>query len=139
MRPLKWRAFYKAHSKIYPVLLINFEFASGLPYTVVLNAPLNVPTIIPISDIELMQFTGLKDKSGKDIYEDDVVIWCDGQYAIKFSTIEGTWILKDDRDDWECPSLYAISSPKQSRIMVIGHIYENPELVETSNETRRGD
>lgn len=76
-----------------------------------------------------MQFTGKTDKNRKKIYEDDIVLWCGGQYTIKFSDIEGTWILKDDRDDWECPSLYAISSPQQSRIEVISNIYEHPEMV----------
>jgi uncharacterized phage protein (TIGR01671 family) len=81
-----------------------------------------------------MWCTGKVDKNGKEIYGGDIVIWWDGQYTITFSDVEGTWILKDDRDDWECPSLYGISSPEQSRIEVIGNIYENPEF---APETKR--
>ena len=79
-------------------------------------------------DMELMQFTGLLDKNGKDIYEGDIVIWDGGQYTVAFSEVEGSWILKDDRDDWECPSLYGVSSPAQSRIEIIGNIYEKPKV-----------
>ncbi len=78
----------------------------------------------------LMQYTGLRDKNDRQIYEHDVVIWDGGQYTVIFSETEGAWILKDDRADWECPSLYGVSSPKQSRIVVIGNIYENPEPLE---------
>lgn len=76
-----------------------------------------------LEDCELMQYTGLKDGKGQDIYENDVVIWDGGQYSVIFSKVEGAWILKDDRADWECPSLYGVSSPKQSRIEIIGSIY----------------
>ena len=72
----------------------------------------------------IMQFTGLTDKNGKEMYEGDIVMWDEGQYTITFSQQDGSWILKDDRDDWECPSLYGVSSPAQSRIEVIGNIYE---------------
>jgi len=75
----------------------------------------------------LMQFTGLKDRHGQEIYEDDIVMWDGGQYTVTFSEQEGSWILKDDRDDWECPSLYGVSSSKQSRIVIIGNIHEPKE------------
>ena len=83
----------------------------------------------------IMQFTGLKDKNGKDIYEGDklgyrdearelrpgVVRWCDYQWVIIAicGDDEGNQDLEmhpDYSDDWE----------------VIGNIYENPELIEES-------
>ena len=71
----------------------------------------------------LMQFTGLHDKHGKEIFESDRIRWDGGEYVVVWSGWDG-WMLKDDRDDCDCPNLYAVSSPAQSRIEIIGHIYE---------------
>jgi uncharacterized phage protein (TIGR01671 family) len=81
-----------------------------------------------IEGILFNQYTGLLDRHGNEIYEDDIVIWDGGQYIVTFSEDEGSWILKDDRADWECPSLYGVSSPQQSRIIVLGNVHLHPEL-----------
>ena len=75
----------------------------------------------------LMQYTGLKDKNGKEIYEGDVLtknIYWDVQktelvrFTVKF--IYGCFMLVD-RDDRR----YNISKYNE----VIGNIHENPELL----------
>ena len=87
----------------------------------------------------LMQFTGRPDKSGKDIYEGDIVeheerTWLeeDGmpiQYSYRYSTIvfkdKGFWV-QDESFGWEGEDLW-----DWSEIKVIGNIYENPELLDT--------
>ena len=51
--------------------------------------------------IELMQFTGLLDKNGKEIYEGDVVSYIYGKNAIGVVTFEGyQWKIKIGKDKW---------------------------------------
>ena len=71
------------------------------------------------------QYTGLKDKNGKEIYEGDVVSWWDNDGEKRINIVgwsfDGAWKLFDSWYLFECP----ISTMK-----VIGNIYDNPELLE---------
>ena len=85
-----------------------------------------------------MQYTGLKDKNGKEIYEGDVVTipnWSPAEYQIVF--IEGAFCLsalkKSDAFDiggFVADIHYVQSGGKGPRAEIIGNIYENPELLE---------
>lgn len=75
---------------------------------------------------ELMQFTGLKDKNGKEIYEGDYLkkyhldIWYEGQ-------------LKTDGMQWWIDNIVNekeyMDSTSGKFCEVIGNIYENPDLL----------
>jgi uncharacterized phage protein (TIGR01671 family) len=80
--------------------------------------------------IELMQYTGLKDKNGKEIYEGDVIR---GEDPLDYFLKDITQVVVE----WlECGAWYPFACdhdyepyPKPEHCEVIGNIYENPELL----------
>lgn len=85
--------------------------------------------ILPTTDdIILMQFTGLHDKNGKEIYEGDIVNCIDTNPAIfEVKFIEGGFCCTSNNIlPFDINSFYPSIG---CRIEVIGNIYENPELM----------
>ena len=73
MREIKFRAFFD--DEMYPVTNLDYiNDGSGI------IAHIHVKGInqeIPSGQFELMQYTGLKDKNGVEIYEGDIIIFDD--------------------------------------------------------------
>lgn len=142
---LKLRAWNKKTKELEPVLLICFvnRYVDVLPGR---NLEGGEQEQWDFATIELMQFTGLKDKNGKEIYEGDVLEFADkwewyrGPYGIKMMVAEGARLTElqemydaepMERRVIEMPSCYEwiLSSEIQTYWHVIGNIYENPELL----------
>lgn len=80
----------------------------------------------------LMQYTGLKDKNGKDIYEGDIIKWRDEILEVKWAVVGWTlfsrFFSKFGRPNGDdCGEINTIGYTLKSE--VIGNIYENPELL----------
>ena len=77
------------------------------------------------SQMKLMQYTGLKDKNGKEIYEGDVNQY---GYVIKYCQEKALFGEYGCRDgiNYDVLMSYTIDSKSQ---IIKGNIYENPELL----------
>ena len=101
-------SLYLADNKIYEV----FEGTQGYD------------TCMFVTDVtklyELMQYTGLKDKNGKEIYEGDIAILPDRWPKFPVRYIDGMFCLEGT--SWPLHEYY-------KECEIIGNIYENPELL----------
>lgn len=82
--------------------------------------------------VELMQFTGLKDQNGRDIYENDIVRFIDGLGIVKYEeALASFYITYPFAGDWWNITIPDLFTDKDSqRLEVIGNTFENPELLE---------
>jgi len=139
MRKIKFRAW----DKIEKELITKYESLAFKDNWVFLEVEYKKNHFSELSwhsdDIELMQYTGLKDKNGTDIFESDIV---------KYNMIDRFGLCKIEYTE-ECrftaQSLNMVNcrgfslkkdiitfnkySEKTRDIEVIGNIYENPELL----------
>ena len=112
MREIKFRAWDKLTTKMYGVEFINFaDFRDKEGSTI------------------LMQYTGLKDKNGKEIYEGDIVTsldW-DGKFLCQYDSKFACFEFYDDQTDTFLGG--ASYGDKVPLLEVIGNVYEHPELL----------
>ena len=91
------------------------------------STPFNVS--IP-HGLTLMQYTGLKDKNGVEIYEGDIVKYFTNYYGNKQERKKVVEWIDDMQDDSFGEPLSMGYRFHGSEIEVIGNIYESPELLE---------
>jgi uncharacterized phage protein (TIGR01671 family) len=118
MREIKFRSWDLLHKRMYIVWNIRATGigGGGMIVVSVLDAgPINV-NLNPFSDDTdhvLMQYIGLKDRNGKEIYEGDLIKDVDGRVSTHAFPEDWEWLEMMHND-----------------VEVIGNIYENPDLVE---------
>lgn len=85
-----------------------------------------------VSNKTIGQYTGLKDKSGVEIFEGDIITFDGGQtesrkYMLcKWSNEQLCYMLFAYKENWS----YELGDCLLETLEVIGNIYDNPELLE---------
>lgn len=125
MREIKFRVWCEARKEMLPIQRHSFKTNKSMPYGWNMQYEFDA----------IMQYTGLKDKNGTEIYEGDIV---DATYCIDrclyYSEDEYGIVVWDDKKfgffikfkneiDVTPISYYEY-------LKVIGNIYENPELLD---------
>lgn len=128
MEETKFRAWLTEDKQLLPVKSIFLDSKrANVQWTK------NVSIIEPFDKIELMQFTGVKDKNGKEIYEGDIVkhkYMCDGIFyteAVIYDKNYASFGLK--ANSGTIFYFVELNDDALSSLEVIGNIYENPELL----------
>jgi len=119
-REIKFRAWDKKRKKMRIISMLETD--NEKEYMFPAQYYLDVEEHTYREGIELMQYTGLKDKNGKEIYEGDTFKW-------KRKIKKVVWYDKNLR--WSAQNIEEDSTPKglyhyKKYIKVIGNIYENP-------------
>lgn len=120
MREIKFRVWDSERKKILPIQRHSFKTGKSMPYG------WNVEYVFE----DLMQYTGLKDKNGKEIYEGDIVKAYESNIVCEVIFSEGAMFMLRWNDKKWGNNEYHHYGVRAFTLEVIGNIYENPELLE---------
>jgi len=129
MRAIRFRAWSKEHKLMAYDVQEEYDTIAGVEFTNGQEPGESSFNSYLTGNYEVMQFTGLHDRNGKEIWEGDIVkAWVDfgpgGEHEKIFPVTFGPWGV--NLQEW---TFDENRLPK-----VIGNIYENPEILEGGKE-----
>lgn len=130
MREIKFRAWNKENEKMNDVF--GLRFVGDVGYFVYLDDGQDAAIEYDQEEVIIMQYTGLKDKKGEEICEGDIVHikWEENDPNSEFYLVvewnEGSYYANESRGSFLDEP---IDKQYASDLLVIGNIYENPELL----------
>ena len=108
-RTIKFRAWDKTLNKIHSWSTIENHFT--------------LEELLDTNFFEAMQYTGLKDKNGVEIYEGDILSYFGFEYEVTFEESAFGW-----SEDGQFYAFAEMAIDEIEKTKIIGNIYENPEL-----------
>lgn len=121
MREIKFRAWHKEEKIMGEVLGIDI-LHKEIFFS---NEDVDCYEHTDFKDVELMQYTELKDEYGDEIYEGDIVTLHNSRYKVIFKTEGARFVLRNDEFELEITFI----NNNNERMEIVGNIYENPELL----------
>lgn len=120
MREIKFRAWDKSRNEMLEVYEIWFTFATNRQRKTLSEPSYSTSTGNHSFESDcLMQYTGLNDKNGKEIYEGDILHNAGSVAVVSFK--DGAFGVGEFR--------FPLDKFAGKNKEVIGNIYENPDLV----------
>ena len=128
MREIKFRAWNKDENSMVDLKAITpLALSSSMNNQMALQGKDGL--FLPFFDnVELMQYTGLKDKNGKEVFEGDIVSKA-GAFIV-WSEDLSCWCFAFKNDSIQTPLFHIRKAT--SEMDVIGNIYENANLLAES-------
>ena len=126
MREIKFRAWVKEKKAIFEVILIDYV-SKKVTYIVERTGHLLNIRHDKFNDVELMQYTELKDKDNKEIYEGDILFESFGEkyYKVIFENGGFRAEFEGDFDEYSFDLIDVVAQGCE----IVGNIYENSELI----------
>ena len=121
MRQIKFRAWFD--SKMWEVVQMGFNPNGSSSVTLYCNGELLFKD--DDTDVVFMQYTGLKDKNGREIYEGDILTWGNNVIA-KVYYADDLAVFRCVIEGTEEFDLFTFNQEAS----IIGNIYENKELLD---------
>lgn len=124
-REIKFRAYHKTRKEVYPVSFINLDKKI---VTLSIEKTINGEwyRTVTFDSVELMQYTGLKDNNGVEIYEGDAVEYLDGEYSFRGVVTYSPfgWYVESTEDSIAFEH-FSDETNKTSDCSVVGNMFEN--------------
>lgn len=123
MREIKFRAWDKGSKRMFPVE----QWAKGSWVAIPVQTAEEEWELnqLRLEDIELMQYTGIGDKTDREIYEGDIILHDSGRIGQVIYNHYHTQFMQEDKN-LQCENL----GGWDDEMIIIGNIYENPKLIE---------
>jgi uncharacterized phage protein (TIGR01671 family) len=125
MREIKFRAWDKKEKRMMRVAKINFTWDGKFLEVHCIDNDYKKEYWLPFPKIELMQFTGLKDKNGKEIFEGDILRYKPHKIISDETVID---VVEYDEFGFQPFLEEARVDADYTEIEIIGNIYENPTI-----------
>ena len=126
MREIKFRIWVKDRKAIFEVISIDYV-TKKVTYLLERVGHLLSIRDAKFNDVELMQYTGIKDKDNKKIYEGDIIFESFGEkyYKVIFENGSFKAEFNGDFDEYSFDLIDVVAQGCE----IVGNIYENPELI----------
>lgn len=133
-REIKFRAWDKKNKAMRDIWSITWDFTPVTPKMILAcNPVINTQYALDEGEFEIMQFTGLKDKNGNEIYEGDIVRmfthfnhlvdFNEGAFGYWYNSVVEYFISFQSNKNFEW------KNNQSDELEIIGNIYQHPELL----------